>query len=127
MHSLQEEILRHEEEQRMMASSSGRYTSSEHASSSDEHLHRAQQRAADASDLEHHQEAVLRDLHDQYEEELDALHSDEEHYRAHYSRLQDEMRIMAEHAERVKEEALHEAIEADERALNAEQKVKEAE
>lgn len=121
MHRLEEEILRHEEEQRRLATSSGRYTSSEHASSSDEHRSPGQaEREADASDLERHEQETLRDLHGQYEEELAAVHSDEEHYRAHYSRLQDEMRHLADQAERVKEEAIHDAVEADERAISAE-------
>lgn len=59
-------------------------------------------------------------LHDKYEEEIAAAHSDEEHYFAHYSRLREEMQHLAEEAEKVKDEARHEAEEADERAHSAE-------
>ena len=52
--------------------------------------------------------------------ELAAAHSDEEHYYAHYSKLQEEMQHLADDAERVKYEARHDAREADDRAQSAE-------
>ena len=73
------------------------------------------------SDSEHiyHLKEALRDLHDKYEEEIAAVQSDEDHYYTHYSRLEEDMKHMAEAAEKVKEEAIHEADEAHERAVSA--------
>lgn len=52
-------------------------------------------------------------VHRQFEEEISDVKSDEEVYYKHYSRLNDEMKALAEEAERMKEEAKHDAEEAD--------------
>ena len=65
------------------------------------------------SDHERQEEASLAHVHKQFEEEISDVKSDEDLYYKHYSRLNDEMKALAEEAERMKEEAKHDAEEAD--------------
>ena len=63
-----------------------------------ERLHRGRLDSTDEADHVIEEKEALRHLHDKYEEEIAAAHSDEEHYYAHYSRLQEEMQYLADEA-----------------------------
>ena len=62
----------------------------------------------------------LAQLHKKFVEEISSVQSDEDHYYHHYSRLDDEIKSMAEEAERLRFEAEQEAKELDRRAHFAE-------
>ena len=59
----------------------------------------------DSSSDEERAAEHLRAIHERYEREIAAAHREEDEYYEHYQRLQEDMRHLAEEAERAKDEA----------------------
>ena len=84
---------RERERAEVISESSGQFEL-DHSSFRDtdsERLHRGRLDSTDEVEHVIEEKEALRHLHDKFDEEIAAAHSDEEHYYAHYSRLQEEM------------------------------------